>query len=623
MKRNSISLGLIFLASSLILSACGGGSSSSATSTPTATTLAGTAAAGAPIIGQVTVKGALGNTKSALIEANGTYSVDATGLTAPYRLRAEGTVGGRKVKLYSYAESADVGGTVNITPFTDLIVANAAQQIASNFFDSQTTTSLDATVVAEQEAALQTKLQAVLTAVGVGPAVDLLHTTFSADHSALDAALDAIRIEVDTGTNVATITNVLDTASTPISFTALDMAADTSALTVSDRRTITKAVTDNQAIAAITDGLTQAFASGLPAVTAIQDYFSADFYMEDNPKNVFLTDITTDPSLVGLTLSGSAISDLDSSLGTAKITFHFGAKGVVDPIPETWLVAKGLAPSVWQLRGDQRITDMYFDFHCNDYDGTDTQTGSCGINTQFTDNDFTNNGTVSNAPIASGTVSILDGTNTANVKAVIYLGTPAYGTAGDVVVYDEAIQGYSGDYKGFGSGTGEINPSIFQVGDIIEYKLYTEALDISNPAAPQIASSAVPVATYQDTLLFTPATTGAYPTATADTLTAINNFTLGNNLTVAWTPAAGMLADEVLVLISDASGNEIKFSDSSMLPTATTTTIASTELNSTAASTAGLDANAASYFLLVRIFTIDPLNGQFHSTDYRATIPGP
>jgi len=622
MKRNRISLGLIFLASSLILSACGGGSSSSATSTPTATTLTGTAAAGAPIIGQVTVKGALGNTKSALIEANGTYSVDVTGLTAPYRLRAEGTVGGRTVKLYSYAESADVGGTVNITPFTDLIVANAAQQIASNFFDSQTTTSLNATVVAEQEAALQTKLQAVLDAVGVGAAVDLLHTTFSADHSALDAALDAVRIEVDTGTNVATITNVLDTASTPISFTALDMAADTSTLTVSDPTTITTAVTDNQAIAAIADGLSQAFASGLPAATAIQDYFSADFYSNDQSKNVFLTDITTDPSLVGLTFSGFAISDLNSTLGTAKVTLYAGGNGFVNPIPETWFVSRDSTLG-WQLRGDQRVADMYFDFHCNDYDDTDTQTGSCGINTQFTDNDFNNNGTVSNAPIASGTVSILDGTNTANVKAVIYLGTPANGTAGEVVVYDEANQGYSGDYKGFGTGTGEIDPSIFQVGDIIEYKLYTEALDISNPTAPQIASSAVPVATYQDTLLFTPATTGAYPTATADTLTAINNFTLGNNLTVVWTPAAGMLADEVLVRISDASGNKIEVWDSSMLPTATTTTIASTALDSTAASTAGLDANAASYTLLVRIYTIDPLNGQFHSTDYSATIPGP
>lgn len=121
--------------------------------------LSGTAAAGAPIVGQVTVKGALGMTKSAVIEANGNYDVDVTGLTAPYRIRAEGTVGGRLYKLHSYAEEADLGGTVNVTPFTDLIVANAASQIAESFFDSSTSTSLDAADVDAQEEALQAKLQ--------------------------------------------------------------------------------------------------------------------------------------------------------------------------------------------------------------------------------------------------------------------------------------------------------------------------------------------------------------------------------------------------------------------------------------------------------------------------------
>ena len=103
------------------ISACG-----SSSNAPAAKTLSGTAAAGAAIIGTVTVKGSLGNTKSELIEADGTYNVDVTGLTAPYRLRAQGTVGGRTYKLHSYAQEADIGGNVNITPFTDLIIANAA-----------------------------------------------------------------------------------------------------------------------------------------------------------------------------------------------------------------------------------------------------------------------------------------------------------------------------------------------------------------------------------------------------------------------------------------------------------------------------------------------------------------
>ena len=127
---------------SILATGCGGGGGSS---TPVAPPdmLSGTAAAGAAIIGQVTVKGSAGNTTSTLIEANGNYNVDVSGLTAPYILRAEGTVGGKAYTLHSYAEEADIGATVNITPFTDLIVSNAAGQIASAFYDSGNFTELD------------------------------------------------------------------------------------------------------------------------------------------------------------------------------------------------------------------------------------------------------------------------------------------------------------------------------------------------------------------------------------------------------------------------------------------------------------------------------------------------
>ena len=89
-------LQVLIVSQVLLLAACGGGGSDdTAVDTASSTELRGTAAAGAPIIGTVTVKGSLGETRSALIEANGDYNVDVTGLTAPYRLRAQGTVGGR------------------------------------------------------------------------------------------------------------------------------------------------------------------------------------------------------------------------------------------------------------------------------------------------------------------------------------------------------------------------------------------------------------------------------------------------------------------------------------------------------------------------------------------------
>ena len=609
----------LVLAVSLGLTACGGGGSSSDSGggTPTAV-LSGTAAAGAPLIGTVTVKGALGNTKSAFIEADGDYNVDVTGLTAPYRLRAQGTVGGRTYKLHSYAVESDIGGNVNITPFTDLIVANAAQQIAESFFDSAVNTSLDDAEVEAQEAALQAKLQSVFTAVGVSSAINLLNSTFSADHSELDAALDLVRVEVDSGTNIATITNILEPGNT-ITDDVTDATDNTATLTVTDPTVLTNGATDTQQIAAIFNALTTAYTSGLPTLASITDYFSTDFYNDDYNKSLFLTDITTDPDTIGLTFSGITVSNLDSGAGTAEVTFSFGTNGVLEYEPETWFAAKN-GSGQWQLRGDQRIVDAYFNFHCNDYDGSGAYAGACGINTQFWDEDFTNN-TTGGLEIKSGTVEIIDGTTSA-VKATVYLGTPSGGTAGDVQVYDESDGQFYADWKGFGTGTGEIDVSVFSAGDTIQYKAYTADLDISTQSTPLVVGS--PVATYTDPLLFDPEITDTkYPTATSAAITAINNFTLGSNLTVAWTLAEGTRNQEVLVEISDASGNRLEIWDWNFGSTATSKTYSSSLLDSTAAGTAGLDTNATEYNLKVRIYAEDELTGQAHSRDYDATIPGP
>ncbi len=605
------------VAASIGLSACGGGGGGTTNVVPTA--LTGTAAAGAPIIGQVTVKGSLGVSKSALIEADGSYTVDVTGLTAPYRLRAEGTVGGRTYKLHSYAEESDVGGNVNITPFTDLIVANAAQQIAESYFDSATPADLDPVEVDAQEEALQAKLQNVFDALGVSTAIDLLNSTFSADHSGLDAALDIVSVEVDPVTYIATITNLVE--NTTITDSVVDTTDNADTLTVTDATALTGAVTDTQAIAAIFEGIQAAYASGLPTQASIQDYFSADFYSEDTPIAPWLTDITTDPGMIGTGFSGISVSNLDSVAGTATVTFNFSSNGVMELEPITWYAAKD-ATLGWQLRGDQRIVETQFSYHCNDGDGDGGFAGACGINTRFWDNDFSNNGT-GDVAIASGTVSIIDGSDGTTVKAVVYLGTPAMSSAGDVQVYDEAGQMYTWDWKGFGTALGEIDPSIFAVGDIIEYAAYTEALDISSPSAPAIAVGATPVATYTDNLLFAPATTGKYPTATAATVTAMTNFTLGNDLTVGWTLASGTRIGEILVEISDSAGNRIEIWDWLFGSTATSKTYASTALDSAAATAAGLLSTDATYNLKVRIYAVDELTGQYHSKDYDTAIPGP
>lgn len=575
----------------------------------TSVSLSGTAAAGAAIVGTVTVKDALGESRSAIIEANGNYTVDVSGLTAPFRLRAQGTVGGKTYKLHSYAEAADVGNTINITPFTDLIIANTAQQIAETFFDSDASTSLDATELEAQEYALQSKLQAVFTALGLDTAIDLLSTSFSADHSGLDAALDIIQIQ-NSSENIVTITNLLDDSTITDDIT--DTGDNDTAIVV-DADALVEAVSDTQAIANLFIDFAAEFDGGLPSSATIEDFLATDFLQNDNTRGEFLTDISTDPTLIGLTFVSVSVSDLDSTAGTARVSFNVMFADQIDPESETWLVSRDDVLG-WQLLGDQRIVDVdELSYHCNEYDGNDDQTGACGINVRFWDENFNNNGT-GGLPIASGTVSVIDGSDGTTVKDIVFLGTPDDTSAGDVQVYNEAEGHYQGDWREFGSSAGQIDSAIFAVGDIIEYKIYTDALDLSTPTVPAVTGTAV--ATYTGIVQFTPSLIGLYPSATAATIIAIDSYTLGDDLTVEWTLASGTVSDEVLVHISDNVGNRIEIWDESFGTDVTSASFTTSMFDDALLDSPDFDPTAE-YSLLVRIYAIDPTTGQNHSTDYR------
>ena len=171
-------------------------------------TLSGTVAAGEPIVGTVTIKDSSRPSKERFvtIAAAGKYAIDISGLTAPFMLRADGAIRGRSYSIYSGATQADVGGTINITPLTDLIVANVAGQIAVNFYQAGNFSILTSASLNAAEALLQARLQPVLAALGVNR-IDLLRTPFSANGTGIDAALGILRVTVDATTTKATITN--------------------------------------------------------------------------------------------------------------------------------------------------------------------------------------------------------------------------------------------------------------------------------------------------------------------------------------------------------------------------------------------------------------------------------
>jgi hypothetical protein len=207
-------LGLCLTASVwLALAGCSGGGSDTPSVSPpvmTASTISGTAAAGLPLVGTVTVKDAKGATKSVPLSSEGGYSVDVSDMMAPFLFRAQGLVGARTYVIHSAATSADTNGTINITPLTDLIVSNVTGQVAGNYFNGGNFSGLSRDELDIERDHLKARLLPVLTSMGVDASIDLLRTRFTPLASALDKALDILNVSTDPATNMATITNLVN-----------------------------------------------------------------------------------------------------------------------------------------------------------------------------------------------------------------------------------------------------------------------------------------------------------------------------------------------------------------------------------------------------------------------------
>lgn len=168
-----------------------------------ASTLTGTAAIGAPIQGNVVAIDINGKVSpAASTAADGAFTVDVSGMTAPFMLSITGSAAGKQVTLNSVATAA--GQTVNLTPLTDLIVASAAGRPAGSSLAALCAPVANvvapACLSALSDAANATRLTAAVTAVsdmikpinssGLNP----LTGSFKADGSGMDAVLDQILV---------------------------------------------------------------------------------------------------------------------------------------------------------------------------------------------------------------------------------------------------------------------------------------------------------------------------------------------------------------------------------------------------------------------------------------------
>lgn len=337
----------------MFLYGCGGSDTISVPST----VISGTAAAGAPVVGYVSVRDSSTNTQPVRtnipIEANGNYSVNVAGLTAPFAFLASGTVGGRSVSLYSAATSADVGGTINITPFTDLIIRNIAATAVDTYLAtpsgmaSLTTAELDA-----QRVALTALLAPALTAMGLSGSIDLLRATFNADSTGLDRFMDVVKVDTTTP-GEATITNILDAANTLV----IDTTSGTATGTLGTAN-LEPSGTPLDGILLTFNTFSGKFATSLPSAADpdLVDLFSSTFMDDGQSSSAFLTQLTSDNSFIGLEFTHVVLDSIDAPGTTAQVHFTPVFAGVSNGEGAMgWQMKKDAATGIWQADGNQRI----------------------------------------------------------------------------------------------------------------------------------------------------------------------------------------------------------------------------------------------------------------------------
>lgn len=334
-----------------LLTACNSNndsSNNSATPTPTAKTISGTAAAGAPIVGQVTIKDANGVLKTVNLDINGKYSIDVTGLTAPFVFRAQGKAGTRTVSLFSAATSEDINHTINITPFTDLMIANLAGQAAEKYFENPVFSKLTTDELNSARTVLTQRLLPALTSLGVPGSFDLLRSAFSANHTGFDAVMDTVQVTVDPATNKASITDLINNQKI-----IDDLASKTdNTLLPTPVIPLAGAIADLQAIESQLKAFSALFSKGLPTDAALRPFLVNDGSYLDagDDLETGIHNFMTDSEMIGVTLNQPTIVE---RVNDTELRIEFQVNLVNEGL-STYEVIFKKDGSVWKIKGDQK-----------------------------------------------------------------------------------------------------------------------------------------------------------------------------------------------------------------------------------------------------------------------------
>jgi hypothetical protein len=374
--------GLMAFAAMTLLASCGGGGSDCHASslafgsiggaickknqTEVSTTISGVAAAGAPIIGNVEIMDSLGVKRGAPIQDDGTYQVDVSGMNGPFIVKASGSIAGVSVTYYSAATQADVGGTINVTPFTDLLLSNIAGKWINQYLSDESkipefASNLPPKKIGKAQDALFAMLRPILIQLGVTETIDLIRTLFKADHSGVDALMDLVKVEYSTDENVAILRNVI-TRNKMVEIDLTQPIPLTPIPPTNYEDIDVSAANDVKEIGAVLKRLENLFASGLPTpeILASSGVFdtSDDFTQGGASFKQFVDEVSTEPELVGLRFKWSLYQLDPGRKATIFAKIILKNDNTYSPDSEV-LVLRKVAGS-WRYGGDNQIASIDF-----------------------------------------------------------------------------------------------------------------------------------------------------------------------------------------------------------------------------------------------------------------------
>jgi hypothetical protein len=403
-------LGIVLLFSGLVFISCSGGGGGGG-SQGVQYNLSGTVASGSPLGGVALIlKDSLGQSLSATTAANGTYSLDTTGLTPPFLIQV---ATGGSTTLYSVSADANPQ-TVNVTPLTDVIVRSwygvqnvsadtAFNAPASNPAPTPASVSIVSTLV-------QNAVQLWLNQAGVTAATfNLISTPFTANGTGVDLVLDQTTVNPSTGsliisdgttTQTSTLTVTPATGSIGVSTTTTGPNGTSSSTNTTVVPTQSAQQTALDAISTTLNNFSAVVNAKGSALTVadILQYFDPGLLNDGQNRDQFAQDAVS--NLAGSTISFTVLSikNLDTTNSVADVVFQFSASQGGQTETQTVEFFFKQVSGTWLLSGNQRIASVNVDAEMRTNQGAFTGDNGPDVNVDVQPPQ----GTVSGVTISGG-----------------------------------------------------------------------------------------------------------------------------------------------------------------------------------------------------------------------------